>query len=188
MTSTLKPSWQLPGATLDARSVTADWMPVRTLSIHDVTVHEARWVVKANGRLAEAFRADWFAERVQVDQVFHVLLNGHGVSAWHVHAHTTDRLFIAQGHVRVVLYDTRADSPSFGQVLELLLSEYRPQLVVVPPGIWHGVENLDNVPALIVNMPDRAYDYDNPDHWRLPATTDEIPYSFRGAAVTGSTI
>jgi hypothetical protein len=23
-----------------------------------------------------------------------------------------------------------------------------------------------------------AYEYENPDHWRLPADTAEIPYSF----------
>jgi dTDP-4-dehydrorhamnose 3,5-epimerase len=157
-------------------------MPVHELAIPDVTVLQSRWVIKSNGRLAEAFRTDWFGTRVHIDQVFHVILNGHGISAWHVHERTTDRLFIASGHVRVVLYDAREESPSHGRVLELLLGEHRPQLVVVPPGIWHGVENLDNASAVIVNMPDRAYDYESPDHWRLPATTDEIPYRFRGAA------
>ncbi len=38
------------------------------------------------------------------------------------------------------------------------------------------------VPAVIVNMPDRAYDYDNPDHWRLPPTTRQIPYTFQAPA------
>jgi dTDP-4-dehydrorhamnose 3,5-epimerase len=181
-----KPSWQLAGASRDAQSVTADWMPARALAIRDVTVLESRWVIKSNGRLTELFRADWFGQRVQIDQVFHVLLNGHCISAWHVHEHTTDRLFVAGGHARVVLYDSRSESASYGRVLELLLSEHRPQLVVVPPGIWHGVENVDHVPALIVNMPDRAYDYEDPDHWRLPPTTSEIPYTFRGAAGAGA--
>jgi len=188
VTSGTKPSWQLPGASRDEQSVTSGWMPAQAPAIHDVTILESRWVNKSNGRLAELFRGDWFGERVHLDQVFHVLLTGHSVSAWHVHEQTTDRLFVANGHVRVVLYDTRSESPSYGHILELLLSEHRPQLVVVPPGIWHGVENVSHVPALIVNMPDRAYDYESPDHWRLPPATNEIPYRFRETAAAGTSI
>ena len=182
------PSWQLSGASRDAQSVTADWMPVGTPTIHDVSISESRWITKSNGRLVELYRRDWFATDHRVDQVFHVVLNAASVSAWHVHEHTTDRLFVSSGQARMVLYDARTDSPSYRTVLELLLSEHRPQLIVVPPGIWHGVENIGNAPAVIVNMPDQAYDYEHPDHWRLPATTGEIPYRFRGAPTTGSTV
>lgn len=188
MTQSLKPSWQLPGASPDAQSVTADWMTVQSHAITDVRVLEARWVNKSNGRLVELFRRDWFGGDVDIEQVFHVILNPDRVSAWHVHEHTTDRLFVPSGHVRVVLYDMRSESPGHGRIMELLLSEHRPQLVVVPPGIWHGVENVGDEPATIVNMPNRAYEYERPDHWRLPPDTNEIPYTFRRAAATGTSI
>jgi dTDP-4-dehydrorhamnose 3,5-epimerase len=188
MSTTVRASWQLPGATRDAQSVTSDWMPTQSPAIHDVTIVESRWVNKGNGRLVELFRGDWFAQPVTVDQIFHVVLNGHRVSAWHVHEETTDRLFIAGGHARIVLYDTRSSSPSYGRIMEILLTEHRPQLVIVPPGIWHGVENVDDQPATIVNMPDRAYNYEDPDHWRLPADTTEIPYTFKGIALAGAVI
>ena len=188
MTQTLKPSWQLPGASADAQSVTADWMPVQSAVIPDVKILEARWVNKSNGRLVELFRRDWFGMDVEIEQVFHVVLNPYRVSAWHVHEHTTDRLFVPSGHVSVVLYDTRSESPARGRIMELLVSEHRPQLVVVPPGVWHGVENVGSEPATIVNMPDRAYEYEHPDHWRLPPDTSEIPYTFRRAAGSGPSI
>ena len=50
------------------------------------------------------------------------------------------------------------------------------------------VLRLDPSTALIVNMPDRAYDYENPDHWRLPPATTKIPYSFKGPSVAGTAI
>jgi dTDP-4-dehydrorhamnose 3,5-epimerase len=184
----VRASWQLPGATRDPQSVTSDWMPTKSPAIPDVAILESRWVNKSNGRLVELFRADWFREPVTVDQVFHVVLNGHRVSAWHVHERTTDRLFVAGGHARVVLYDTRSGSPGYGRIMEILLTAHRPQLVVVPPGIWHGVENVDDEPAIIVNMPDRAYVYEDPDHWRLPPDTNAIPYSFGGTAAAGTVI
>lgn len=185
---TSAPSWQLEGTVRDAQSVTADWMPVRSAAIHDVVVFESRWVNKANGRLIELYRREWLGPEAHVDQVFHVVLAPGGLSAWHVHGETVDRLYVASGHARVVLYDARRESPTYRQVLELLLSEYRPQLVVVPAGVWHGVENLGSDPAVIVNMPDRAYQYENPDHWRLPPSTSEIPYRFKGAPAPATVI
>lgn len=175
---TTAPSWQLEGTKQDQQSITADWMPLRAAAIHDVVILESRWVNKANGRLTELYRRDWLGTDAHVDQVFHVVLTPGGVSAWHVHGETVDRLFVASGQVRVVLYDARSDSPTYRQLLELLLSEYRPQLVIVPAGVWHGVENVGTDPAVIVNMPDRAYHYEAPDHWRLPPSSDQIPYTF----------
>jgi len=32
-------------------------------------------------------------------------------------------------------------------------------------------------PSILVNLVDAAYSYDDPDHWRLPPDTPEIPYS-----------
>lgn len=60
--------------------------------------------------------------------------------------------------------------------------------MIVPAGVWHGVQNLDNTPAVIVNIPDRAYQYDRPDHWRLPPNTSEIPYSFKGPPAPGTAV
>jgi dTDP-4-dehydrorhamnose 3,5-epimerase len=47
---------------------------------------------------------------------------------------------------------------------------------VLPPGIWHGLQNVGNSDALVINCPTQAYDYSDPDHYRLPFDTAEIPY------------
>jgi dTDP-4-dehydrorhamnose 3,5-epimerase len=57
-------------------------------------------------------------------------------------------------------------------------------LVVVPPGVWHGVQNTGSVPGLLLNVVDRAYCYEEPDHWRLPADTANIPYRFAPGPVS----
>jgi dTDP-4-dehydrorhamnose 3,5-epimerase len=174
-------SWLLTGAIRDEQSITTDWVQIGAAEIDGVVIKESRWVVKGNGALTELFRADWFGEAAQVAQVFQVCLNAGGVSAWHAHEHTTDRLFVAAGSVRLVLYDARQDAGSRGRVCELLLSDRRPRLVVVPPRVWHGVENIGDVEAVLVNMPDRAYEYERPDHWRLPPDTPQIPFTLRSA-------
>jgi len=100
------------------------------------------------------------------------------VSAWHAHRHATDRLFANHGLIKVVLFDARRDSATAGRVNVFRCGDVRPQLVVVPPGVWHGVQSIGATPALLLNLPDCEYAYEAPDHWRLPPDTDEIPYSF----------
>jgi dTDP-4-dehydrorhamnose 3,5-epimerase len=31
----------------------------------------------------------------------------------------------------------------------------------------------------VINIVDRAYDYHDPDHWRVPDDSPHIPFSFR---------
>ena len=163
--------------TRDRQSVTADWEVLREL-IEGVVLKEVRHVTKDSGWVTELWRRDWGLDDLDVDQAFQVTLLPGKLSAWHVHWETTDRLFVNCGFVKVVLYDGREDSPTHGRVSEFHLGEPRPTLVVVPPGVWHGIQNVGDATASVVNLVDRAYEYEDPDHWRVPADCPEIPYTF----------
>ena len=165
----------LPGARCDSQSVTRDWQPLQPL-IHGVAVKEVRNVPKNNGMLTEIWRQDWGLDSVALSQVFQNLLEGNAVTSWHVHRVTTDRIFVNHGLMKLVLYDGRRGSPTFDLINEFRIGLVRPALVVVPPGVWHLVHNLTSTPSMLLNLVDRAYDYENPDHWRLPSDTAEIPY------------
>jgi dTDP-4-dehydrorhamnose 3,5-epimerase len=145
-------------------------------------IKEVRNVAKDNGYLTEMWRDDWGIPGSTIAQVFQASIEAHGISAWHVHQFATDRLFANFGLLKIVLYDARAGSRTRGCVNAMRCGTTRPLLVVVPPGVWHGVQNLGSTSALLVNMPDRAYQYELPDHWRLPHDTAEIPYSFTSEA------
>ncbi len=134
------------------------------------------------GHLTELYRSDWGLDDSSVDQVFQVVFEAGGISGWHAHRFTTDRLFVSYGQARIVLYDGRAGSPTHGRLNGFLCGLVRPGLVVVPPGIWHAVQNIHHGPSIVTNIVDRAYEYDDPDHWRLPIGSDKIPYRFAGIA------
>lgn len=175
----------IEGATKDRQSITSDWLPLRQL-IEGVLVREVKNVPKSNGVLTEIFRGDWGLDPGIVQQVFQTTVVPGGLSAWHVHQFTTDRLFVSQGLLKIVLFDDRDSSPSRGWVNEFQFGTERPALVVVPPGIWHGVQSIGTAPGLILNLVDRAYCYEDPDHWRLPADTPKIPYSFAKGRLSDS--
>lgn len=167
----------LPGAIRDVQSITADWETVQT-PIHDVQTRDVRNVLKDNGMLTEIFRLDWGLANQRVDQVFQVMLEPGAVSAWHTHRNTTDRLFCNHGRMKIVLYDARAGSSTQGCINVFYAGSERPRLIVVPPGIWHGLQNVGSGSAMLINLVDQAYSYESPDHWRVPQDSPEIPYSF----------
>ena len=161
----------------DAAHIDKDWVVDRTL-IDGVRTREVRNIVTANGITTEVFRTDWGICDGTVQQAIHVSLRGGTVSAWHQHRGRWDFIMVVGGHMRIVLHDPRDDSPTRGQVDVFHLSPARPTLLAVPPWVWHGVQNLSTDVSSFVNLFDRPYDYDDPDEWRLPADTDEIPYTF----------
>jgi dTDP-4-dehydrorhamnose 3,5-epimerase len=162
----------------DRQSITADWQLPQDL-IAGVRVKEVRNVVKNNGDvLCEVFRRDWLLDEGVVDQVFQVAMNPGVISGWHSHRTTTDRLFVSQGVIQIVLYDSRIDSGTCGRVNEFRFGTVRPALVTVPPAVWHAVRNLSSTPSVLLNLTDRSYAYEDPDHWRLPLDTEQIPYRF----------
>ncbi|HEX6086434.1 MAG TPA: dTDP-4-dehydrorhamnose 3,5-epimerase [Thermoanaerobaculia bacterium] len=169
--------WLLEGATKDRQTITPRWVPSAQTLIDGVEVHEVLNVPKSNGYLTEIFRAEWLGNPA-IDQVFQVVLEPGALSAWHTHAMTTDRLFISSGIVRIALYDGREGSPTHGLVNEFRFGTIRPALLVVPPRVWHGVQNIGSSHAFVLNLVDRAYDYEDPDHWRVPADSDQIPFRF----------
>lgn len=148
------------------------------VTIDGVKVREVRHLTKRYGLLTELFRTDWALDDGVVGQVFEVRLGPNEVSAWHAHRTTRDRLFVTEGAVRLVLYDARTSSPSHGTVNEFRFGDHRPALLVVPPGVWHGVQNLRPGQSRVLNLVDQAYSYEDPDHWRLPADSPRIPFQF----------
>ena len=167
----------LPGARKDAQQVDEEWQLVGD-SIAGVSVREVKHVPRDHGVITEIFRPEWDPAKLPVVHIYQSRLFPGALGAWSCHKRTTDRLFVNQGHLKIVLYDEREDSPTRGVVMELHAGDVRPCLLVIPPGVWHGLQNVGNVDALILNCPSEAYNYADPDHYRLPYDTPEIPYSW----------
>lgn len=173
--------WQLEGTQKDREGITKDWQLVGQPLIEEVQVQEIRSVPTGYGHLTEIWRKDWSLDAGVVSQAFQSVIEPGQISAWHAHAHTTDRLFVSHGQMRIVLYDARPDSATHGLVNEFRFGEVRHAIVVVPPRVFHGVQAMTARPGTLINLVDRAYDYVDPDHYRLPLDSGEIPYRFPGA-------
>jgi dTDP-4-dehydrorhamnose 3,5-epimerase len=167
--------WSVRGER-DPQLVRSDWTPEGQEVIDGVRTFQMSNVLAGNGYLTEIWRPEWALDDAPVGQVFQRVLDPGAASGWHAHAETLDRLFCAVGRLLVVLYDARETSATHGALLELRCGAERPALIVVPPGVWHGVRNLGATTAVMVNVVDRAYDYEHPDHFRVPVDSPLIPY------------
>ena len=172
-------NWGLPGMAQDKQSVTRDWQLVHQRLISGVAVVETKNVPLSRGYLTEIYRGDWKLEPGTINQVFQTVLDPGAVSAWHAHAQTTDRLFVSSGQILIVLYDARRESQTYGQLNQFRFGTVRPALLTVPAGVWHGVQNSASTVSILLNLVDRAYHYEQPDHYRLPVDSQEIPFQFR---------
>ena len=166
----------LPGMKRSKQSLTADWEPLQQI-IDGVLIQQVRTVLKDGGALTELYRDHW-ENMGEVRHVFQEILSPNALTAWHMHLETTDRLFVSTGNVKIVIYDAREGSRTQGLLNVFRFGTARPALLLIPPCIWHGVMNVGSESAVLLNLTDKPYEYENPDHWRLPPNTDQIPYSF----------
>jgi dTDP-4-dehydrorhamnose 3,5-epimerase len=139
-----------------------------------------RPVAHDDGHVTEVARVSWSELAAPIVQV-HITTTLPGrIRAWGLHPQGTDRLFVASGLVRIVVFDGRNNSPTKGCLNVFTISEKNPALVILPPNLYHGWKNIGCSDAVIINMPDRMYDYESPDALDLPWDSEAaqalVPY------------
>ncbi|HPQ39728.1 MAG TPA: dTDP-4-dehydrorhamnose 3,5-epimerase family protein [bacterium] len=145
--------------------------------IEGVKTRELKRIPDERGYLMEMFRADW-PEFEEFGQVYITAVYPGVVKGWHYHKLQDDNFVCVAGMAKVVLYDGREGSPTFGEVNEFFIGTLKPMLVQIPKGVYHGFKGISEDVTLIVNIPTRTYNYQTPDEYRLPAHTDAIPYDW----------
>jgi dTDP-4-dehydrorhamnose 3,5-epimerase len=161
----------------DRQTVTPEGESTQTLPsgacMRDISTH-----TDDRGSVFEIFdpRWGWHTEPMVFSYCF--TIRPGKVKGWGVHREHEDRYCLLFGEMKVVLYDDRPDSSTCGLVTEVYLTEHHRQLLSIPIGVWHADENIGTKDLIVVNFPTIQYDHSNPDKYRLPLDTDQIPYSF----------
>ncbi len=100
------------------------------------------------------------------------------VKAWHYHRVQTDNVCCLKGMIKVALFDARESSETRGEIDEFFIGEQNPMLVVIPPGVYHGWKCISEGASIVLNAPTERYNYSEPDEYRLPPDTRDIPYDW----------
>jgi dTDP-4-dehydrorhamnose 3,5-epimerase len=161
--------------TKDSQSVLPNGMRAALSKIAGVHIHELANVLTRSGFLTEVFRTDWPAIGITVHQINWVQLNPAAVTDWHSHSKQTDHIVGVNGNIKLALWDDREGSSTKGATDVVRIGAIRPVMVIVPPGVWHGLRNESGEAAGYINIIDECYDYAKPDNWRLAPRAQEIP-------------
>jgi len=158
-------------------NIDKDWN-VRQELIDGVRIKEIKNVLTSRSVLTEVFRSDWQLHSQDIRHIIHVSFLPGAINAWHCHKYQTDHLSCVYGLLRVVLYDDRNESATYGRINVFQIGQTGPKTIVIPPAIWHGFQNLHDGYSNMINFFDRPFDRDDPDHFSLPYNHTSIPYSF----------
>jgi dTDP-4-dehydrorhamnose 3,5-epimerase len=145
--------------------------------INGVSSKKLNRIPDERGYLMEMFRSDW-PEFETFGQAYITAVYPGVVKGWHYHNLQTDHFICVAGMAKVVLYDGRKESSTHGEINEFFIGTLNPMLVVIPAGVYHGFKGISQETTLIVNIPTKTYNYQDPDEYRVPAHSDEIPYDW----------
>ncbi len=144
--------------------------------IEGVKTRRLRLMPDERGWLMEILRSD-DAEFTKFGQVYVSATYPGVVKAWHYHKLQIDNFACIAGMVKLVLVDTRKSSPTEGVANEFFLGALNPTLVQVPSLVYHGWKCISPEVALVINVPNELYRYDDPDEFRL-APHGTLPYDW----------
>jgi dTDP-4-dehydrorhamnose 3,5-epimerase len=109
--------------------------------IDGITIRDIKKFVDERGFFSELIRDDW-KDILLEDNIVQFNLSysyPNIVRAWHRHLKgQVDYFMCILGSIKVCAYDDHKDSPTFGELDEIILSEEDLKIVRIPGILWHG--------------------------------------------------
>ena len=147
--------------------------------IHGVRVKKLVIHCDERGRLMEMIRSDdTDLQNIKFGQVYMTTAFPGVTKAWHYHKKQTDHFVCVRGQMKVVLFDSRENSPTRSIVNEFIIGDHAPLLIEIPALVYHGFKCVSEHEAVVINYTTECYDYKNPDEYRIDPHSKEIPYDW----------
>jgi dTDP-4-dehydrorhamnose 3,5-epimerase len=127
-------------------------------AINGVVVREIRRHLDERGWLAELFRHDQLEEEFYPRMAYISQSEPQVQRGPHEHVDQADLFcFIGPSNFKVRLWDNRADSNTYRNVMTLVLGEDDPKSLLVPKGVVHAYRNVGHSVGIVLNFPNRLF-------------------------------
>ena len=127
------------------------------------------------GTVCELYDPRWGISRDALVFAYMFTIRPGMAKGWGIHRDHDDRYTFLTGELELAFYDAREASSTARQESRLVLSEVDRKLVTIPRGVWHAERNIGATDVRVVNFPTLPYDHANPDKYKLPLDTHELP-------------
>ena len=143
--------------------------------IHGVSSHPLRRIPDERGVVLHMLRRDdpWFEG---FGEIYFSTVYPEVVKGWHLHKKMTLNYAVVSGTIKLVLFDDRAESPTKGELNELLIGDNNYSLVSIPPYVWNGFKGVGVTPSILANCATEPHDPD--EIQRLDPFDNHIPYDW----------
>ena len=98
------------------------------------------------------------------------------VKGWHVHQRMTVNNTVMVGRAKLVMYDGRPGSTTYGEIMELFIGEDNYCLVQIPPGVANGYKAYGDKLVVMANCATEAHDPNEIIY--IDQTDNDIPYDW----------
>jgi len=143
--------------------------------IEGVSIQRLKQIVDERGKVMHMLRAD-SPLFTKFGEIYFSIVNPGVVKAWKKHYKMTQYFAVPVGMIRLVIYDDRKNSTSYGRVEILNIGEENYCLIKIPPLVWYGFKGISLMPALIANCTDIPHDPEESE--RLDVFDKKIPYNW----------
>lgn len=98
------------------------------------------------------------------------------IKAWHMHKSMTLNNAVISGRAKLVLFDSRVDSPTKGVLQEIFLGEDNYCLVKIPPKIINGYKSYGDKLVILANCATEPHDKNEIEY--IDPFDNNIPYEW----------
>lgn len=109
-------------------------------------------------------------------EIYFSVVNPGKIKGWHRHKKMCLNYAVPVGKIKLVLYDDRKDSPTKGEIQELLIGEESYCLIKIPPMIWNGFQGVGARPSYVANC--ATIPHSPKEIERLDSYNSSIPYKW----------
>ena len=118
--------------------------------IEGVKITPLKQIFDERGKVMHMMRAD-SEIFTQFGEIYFSCTNPGAIKAWHLHKEATLNYACVFGKVKLVLFDERKTSKTYGKYQELFLSLDNYSLITIPPNIWNGFKGMNKESSIIAN-------------------------------------
>ena len=143
--------------------------------IDGVSIQRLKQIVDERGKVMHMLRAD-SPLFTKFGEIYFSVVNPGVAKAWKKHLRMTQHFAVPVGMIRLVIYDDRNNSISYGRVEIFDIGEENYCLIKIPPLVWYGFKGISSLPALIANCTDIPHDPTEVERAELSCKV--IPYDW----------
>jgi dTDP-4-dehydrorhamnose 3,5-epimerase len=126
--------------------------------INGVIIRDLRRFNDTRGWLAELFRNDELDPEFYPVMAYTSSTNPGVTRGPHEHVDQADLFcFLGPSNFKLRLWDNRAESDTYYNVITVVVGEDNPKSVLIPKGVVHAYQNVGSVSGIVFNCPNQLY-------------------------------